>query len=151
MSTAILKLSENGDLQRIHDKWLMSSACTSQGSKLEVDRLQLGSFWALFVLCGSACLLALLVYFVRILCQFREHYTEEFAGSSSSSRSSRLQTFLTFVDGKEEEVIARSKTRQPERASNRGENEDTSVSRNGLERQQIQYSLNKSLSSCSEV
>ncbi|KAD7479123.1 hypothetical protein E3N88_02259 [Mikania micrantha] len=30
MSTAILKLSENGELQRIHDKWLMRSACSSQ-------------------------------------------------------------------------------------------------------------------------
>ncbi|KAL1370655.1 hypothetical protein AAHE18_01G076600 [Arachis hypogaea] len=26
VSTAILKLSENGDLQRIHDKWLTRSA-----------------------------------------------------------------------------------------------------------------------------
>ena len=36
MSTAILKLSENGDLQRIHDKWLMRSACTAQGTTTEV-------------------------------------------------------------------------------------------------------------------
>ena len=41
LSTAILELAENGDLQRIHDKWLLSSACLSQGAKLEVDRLNL--------------------------------------------------------------------------------------------------------------
>ncbi|KAK9995513.1 hypothetical protein SO802_020199 [Lithocarpus litseifolius] len=61
MSTAILKLSENGDLQRIHDKLLMRSACTAQGTTIEVDQLQLKSFQGLFVLCGFACLLALYV------------------------------------------------------------------------------------------
>ncbi|XP_015576348.1 glutamate receptor 3.6 isoform X2 [Ricinus communis] len=53
MSTAILKLSENGDLQRIHDKWLTRSACSSTSTKLEVDRLQLRSFWGLFLICGN--------------------------------------------------------------------------------------------------
>ena len=48
MSTAILKLSENGDLQRIHDKWLMRSAFTAQGTTTEVDQLQLKSFQGLF-------------------------------------------------------------------------------------------------------
>ncbi|KAK2657656.1 hypothetical protein Ddye_010708 [Dipteronia dyeriana] len=33
MSVAILQLSENGDLQRIHDKRLTRSACSSQGAK----------------------------------------------------------------------------------------------------------------------
>ncbi|PON82754.1 hypothetical protein TorRG33x02_215300 [Trema orientale] len=45
MSTAILKLSENGSLQRIHGKWLMRSACSSEGAKHDVDRLQMKSFW----------------------------------------------------------------------------------------------------------
>ncbi|KAJ0098236.1 hypothetical protein Patl1_29290 [Pistacia atlantica] len=53
MSTAILHLSENGDLQRIHDKWLLKSACSSQGTKHEVDQLHLNSFWGLFVMCVS--------------------------------------------------------------------------------------------------
>ena len=53
MSTAILKLSQNGDLQRIHDKWLMRSACTAQGTTTEVDQLQFKSFLGLFVLCWS--------------------------------------------------------------------------------------------------
>ncbi|KAL2905979.1 Glutamate receptor 3.6 [Bienertia sinuspersici] len=54
-STAILKLQDNGDLQRIHDKWLTKSACRSQDTKLEVDRLELKSFWGLFLLSGVAC------------------------------------------------------------------------------------------------
>ncbi|XP_047167594.1 glutamate receptor 3.3-like [Vigna umbellata] len=62
MSTAILKLSENGDLQRIHDKWLTRSACSSEGAKQGIDRLELTSFWGLFLLSGIACFVALLCY-----------------------------------------------------------------------------------------
>lgn len=126
MSTAILKLSENGDLQRIHDKWLISSSCASQGAKLQVDRLQLKSFWGLFVLCGSACFLALIIYFINMLRQFSKHYTEEVI-SAGSSTSARLQTFISFVDEKEEEVKSRSKRRQMERMSNRSASEDESM------------------------
>ncbi|ONH96088.1 hypothetical protein PRUPE_7G106900 [Prunus persica] len=126
MSTAILKLSENGDMQRIHDKWLISSSCASQGAKLQVDRLQLKSFWGLFVLCGSACFLALIIYFINMLHQFSKHYTEEVI-SAGSSTSARLQTFISFVDEKEEEVKSRSKRRQMERMSNRSASEDESM------------------------
>ena len=119
MSTAILKLSENGDLQRIHDKWLKGSACRSQGTKENVDRLELNSFWGLFVLCGFACLLALLLYLVQIVNQFARHYPdseEELASSSGqSSRSARFQTFLSFVGEKEEVAKRRSKRKRMER------------------------------------
>ncbi|PKI57045.1 glutamate receptor 3.6 [Punica granatum] len=144
MSTAILKLSENGDLQRIHDKWLKSIACTSQGSKLQVDRLQLKSFRGLFLVCGLACLLALLIYLGQMLYQFSRHCPEELDSSSgSSSRSKRLQTFLTFVDEKEEEVRKRSKRRQLEKASNRSMGGAESV--NDSRGSHIEYSSNQSL------
>ncbi|ONH97334.1 hypothetical protein PRUPE_7G184300 [Prunus persica] len=64
MSTAVLKLSEKGDLQKIRDKWLMRSACSAQGAKQSVDRLPLKSFWGLFVLSGIACFLALLLHVI---------------------------------------------------------------------------------------
>ena len=117
MSTAFLKLSENGDLQRIHDKWLMGSACTSQSTKLEVHRLQLKSFWGLFLLCGIACLVALFIYLIQIIRQFSKHYTKEPQSSGRSLQSGRLQTFLTFADEKEEEVKSRSKRKQSDRAA----------------------------------
>ncbi|PSS00373.1 Glutamate receptor 3.6 like [Actinidia chinensis var. chinensis] len=119
MSTAILKLSEDGELQRIHDKWLMRSACISQGAKLETDRLQLRSFSGLFLACGLTCLLALFVYFSLMIRKFCRHYAEESESVGSSSRSARLQTFLKFVDEKEEETKKRSKRRQLEWASSR--------------------------------
>lgn len=137
MSTALLKLSENGDLQRIHDKWLLRSPCTLQGAKLEVDRLQLKSFWGLFVLCGGACLIALIIYFSMMCYQFTKHYTDRLS-SSGSSTSRRLQTFLTFVDEKEEEVKSRSKRRQMEKMSNRSASEDDYT--NGSKRRHIDHS-----------
>ncbi|KAL8168312.1 hypothetical protein V2J09_009811 [Rumex salicifolius] len=124
MSTALLKLSENGDLQRIHDKWLMGSACRSQDTKLSVDRLELRSFWGLFLLCGLACLLALLVYVFLVVKQFIKHHNEEENDldergiSTRSSHSQRFLTFLSFVNEKEDEIKSRSKRRQLERMNN---------------------------------
>ncbi|XVF59904.1 hypothetical protein PTKIN_Ptkin07bG0313300 [Pterospermum kingtungense] len=130
MSTAILKLSENGDLQRIHDKWLKGSACRSQGTKEDVDRLELNSFWGLFVLCGFACLLALLAYLIQIVYQFTRHYpdSEDVASSTiQSSRSARIQTFLSFVGEKEEVAKSRSKRKRAERSSKRNSSDDGSL------------------------
>ncbi|GFQ06755.1 glutamate receptor 3.6 [Phtheirospermum japonicum] len=107
MSTAILTLSENGDLQRMHDKWLLRSACSSQGAKLQVDRLPLISFESLFFICGLACLVALLIYLIKTIRQFNLRYSDsEFSGPSLCSR--RLHAFLSFADEKEEATNARS-------------------------------------------
>lgn len=123
MSNAILKLSENGELQRIHDKWLIRSACTAQGTTIAVDRLQLKSFWGLFGLSGLACFLALFVYFIILFRKFNKH----FESSGRSSRIGRLQKFLKFLGEKEEEVRNRFKRRQMERVSKKGEDEDEST------------------------
>lgn len=134
MSTAILKLAENGDLQRIHDKWLLSIACLTQNAKLEVDRLNLKSFWGLYLVCGLACLLALLIYLILMMKQYKKHYVEEQVieaasttensnsnGNGSSGlklglrASGSIRTFLTFADEKESEMKSRSKRRQLEK------------------------------------
>ncbi|KAJ4965172.1 hypothetical protein NE237_017021 [Protea cynaroides] len=70
MSTAILTLAENGDLQRIHDKWLTTSVCSSDNTELESDQLHLNSFWGLFLICGAACFISLMIYFFFIIRQF---------------------------------------------------------------------------------
>ncbi|KAG7968835.1 hypothetical protein I3843_07G001300 [Carya illinoinensis] len=150
MSTAILRLSESGDLQRMHDKWLTRSACTPQGTKLEVDRLQLKSFWGLFVTCGFACLLALCIYLILMLRQFSRH-SEELEPSGRSSGSGRVQTFLTFIDEKEEDVKSRSKRRQMEKASIRSTGEDESTHSYSSKRRHIEANSIKSLDISNEV
>ncbi|PKA48221.1 Glutamate receptor 3.2 [Apostasia shenzhenica] len=125
MSTAILKLSENGDLQRIHDKWLMRSSCSSDSMEIESNRLQLNSFWGLYAICGGACFLALLIYFIIIICQFHRHFAEqepetpeEGSSKSGSSRSGRiLQSFLSFADDKQGSTRSKSNRGQMEQSA----------------------------------
>ncbi|MQL96500.1 hypothetical protein Taro_029169 [Colocasia esculenta] len=116
MSTAMLTLSENGDLQRIHDKWLTKRGCSSDSSELESDRLHLSSFSGLFLICGVACLLALLTHLVITIRQFIKNFHDEGADSSVRSRSLRsFKTFLSFVDEKEESTRGRSQQNSMER------------------------------------
>ncbi|KAL3620761.1 hypothetical protein CASFOL_035673 [Castilleja foliolosa] len=114
MSTAILTLSENGELQKIHDKWLSTGAC-SQATPVDPDQLQLKSFWGLYLLCGIACFLALLIYFGSILYKYKRwNLPEQKCEPSlkSSSKSIRIQRFLSFADRKEDESGSKRKRRR---------------------------------------
>ncbi|XP_027918723.1 glutamate receptor 3.6-like isoform X2 [Vigna unguiculata] len=100
MSTAILKLSESGDLQRIRDKWLTRRACSSEGAIQSNDRLELKSFWGLYLLIGMACFVALLCHVIRLMYRFSRHFNSNLEGSSFSSH---LRSFLSFANKKEAE------------------------------------------------
>ena len=115
MSTAILKLSENGDLQRIHDKWLTRSACSSEGAKQGIDRLELENFWGLFLLSGIACFIALLCYVIRMAYRFSRDSNSN--NIECSSLSARLRSFLSFVNEREGEDKCWPKTRRKEKCS----------------------------------
>ncbi|KDP43779.1 hypothetical protein JCGZ_22406 [Jatropha curcas] len=128
MSSAILTLSESGDLQRIRDKWLSRRACNSEDASGEANRLHLESFWGLFLICGTACLLAFILYLVQLLRKFKL-YSKELEGGSlrQSSLSAHFQTFLSFVDEKEKDVKKRSKRRRMDQKAS-----DTNINRNAL-------------------
>uniref|UniRef100_A0A804PE08 Glutamate receptor n=1 Tax=Zea mays TaxID=4577 RepID=A0A804PE08_MAIZE len=102
LSTAILTLSEDGELQRIHDKWLKTGDCSSDNTEfVDSNQLRLESFMGLFLICGAACVLALLIYFGITLRQYLRHEQPGSAisadsGSSTSKRS--LRKFISFVD-----------------------------------------------------
>ncbi|KAK4348933.1 hypothetical protein RND71_031688 [Anisodus tanguticus] len=117
LSTAILTLSENGDLQRIHDKWLARSACSLDNAELESDRLHLRSFSGLFLICGIACFIALLIYFLQILRKFhRTSNAEVVSDGQTTSRSKRLQTLLSLIDEKADKSNRGSKRRKIDRS-----------------------------------
>lgn len=124
MSTAILALSENGELEKIHKKWLNTRAC-GQSNTDNSDQLQLKSFWGLFVMCGIACFLALLVYFCLMLRKFSRYFPQlsEDPSPRSGSKSIRIKRFLSFVDEKEEELKNKLKRKHMEGVS-RGNVED---------------------------
>ncbi|KAJ8540003.1 hypothetical protein K7X08_026392 [Anisodus acutangulus] len=114
LSTAILQLSENGELQRIHDKWLSNNGCSSQNNQVDDTRLSLSSFWGLYVICGSTCAVALIVFFCSVYCQFlrcapeiEETEISEPLSARSSRRTLRLYSFkdlIDFVDKREVEI-----------------------------------------------
>jgi hypothetical protein len=109
LSTAILELSENGDLQRIHEKWLNDRMTESQSqtNELDSDSLQVYSFSGLFLICGVACVITLAIHAGVLVHKYWEHTASSQQavlsstdGSSRSSRS-RLQAFLSFADRRE--------------------------------------------------
>lgn len=116
MSTAILKLSENGDLQRIHDKWLTKSSCSQDNTEIESSQLHLKSFLGLFLLCGIACIVALCIYFTRICHRFhrtsRTQVVSELQGSKSNLQ--RLRTLINLIDEREDPSNRRKKRRERE-------------------------------------
>jgi glutamate receptor, ionotropic, plant len=104
LSTAILALSENGELQRIHDKWLNKGDCAADNTEfVDSNQLRLESFWGLFLICGVACVLALLIYFGIMLRLFLRHEPPESAVSEPGRSKSRcnLKKFFSFADGRE--------------------------------------------------
>lgn len=120
MSTAILKLSENGGLQRIHDKWLTRSSCRSEEEKQGMDRLDLQSFWGLFLITGIACFVSLLCYIIQMAYSYQKHYSKNNNNNVQfSSRSARLRSFLSFVNEKEEEDKCSENRIKKEKSSSR--------------------------------
>lgn len=109
MSTAILTLSENGELQRIHDKWLSQISCTSDDDQLQSNQLGLKSFWGLFLITGVASFIAIVVFLCRRVCEFIRHPRNSdnedsnvSASHSIATRSARvLRSFASFIDEKE--------------------------------------------------
>ncbi|XP_054816643.1 glutamate receptor 3.4-like isoform X2 [Prosopis cineraria] len=116
MSTAILQLSENGDLQKIHDKWLLKNECSAtQNNDENSNQLSLSSFWGLFLISGIACLLALIAFCIRVFCQFTKFTpgTDEEADQEiiqrriDTKRPCRTPSFkdlIEFADKREAEI-----------------------------------------------
>ncbi|KAI8007199.1 Glutamate receptor 3.4 [Camellia lanceoleosa] len=131
LSTAILQLSENGDLQRIHDKWLSSNTCP-QGNQVDANRLSLTSFWGLFLICGVVCFISLTIFFCRLCLQYQKYNPdgqEQEIEENEPARRRRLlrapsfKGMIDFVDKKEveiKEMIKRKSSdskRQPSQSS----------------------------------
>ncbi|WCJ37575.1 glutamate receptor 5 [Euphorbia peplus] len=113
MSTAILKLSENGMLQKIREKWFCKKGCPGEkGQNSEPNQLQMISFWGLYLLCGAITLSALLLFLLRVARQFMRYKGRQLqlispSQNPSTSRYSCYQVFfhfLDFIDEKEEAI-----------------------------------------------
>ncbi|XP_009765707.1 glutamate receptor 3.7 isoform X2 [Nicotiana tabacum] len=119
MSTAILKLAENGKLQEIHKKWFCQLGCPADRRKdSEPNQLHLSSFWALYLLSGAVTLLALVVFLFRTIRQYIRYKRKQADPSSpSNTRCSQvIYSFFDFIDEKEEAIkrIFAHDTSQPQ-------------------------------------
>ncbi|XP_051124667.1 glutamate receptor 3.3-like [Andrographis paniculata] len=145
LSTAILTLSENGDLQRIHDKWLITHPCASDNTELESDRLHLKSFQGLFLLCGIACVIALLIYFAQIIHKFLQvEHDENLSEGTSSSRSKRFQTLLSLIDEKADVSRSDKKRRKVDKSLSEGNREIDLEKHSSVRRHSQSFSENTS-------
>ncbi|WZZ56554.1 hypothetical protein YC2023_056661 [Brassica napus] len=116
MSTAILQLSEEGELEKIHRKWLnYKHECSMQIQNSETSQLSLKSFWGLFLICGITCFIALTVFFWRVFWQYQrllpdtgdEERASEVTEASRSGRGLRAPSFkelVKIVDKREAEI-----------------------------------------------
>ncbi|CAM0909460.1 unnamed protein product [Alopecurus aequalis] len=141
LSTAILQLSESGQLQRIHDEWFTDPSCSTEDSGLGAVRLSLGSFWGLFLVCGLICVFALMVFFGRVCWQYSRYSSSGADGEPSDAaaaavataviaemhptkpKPTRLGSFkelMQFVDKKEEEIKKTMKRRSSEKDNGAG-------------------------------
>ncbi|XP_021907183.1 glutamate receptor 3.4-like isoform X2 [Carica papaya] len=137
MSTAILQLSENGDLQKIHNKWLTHNECSMQITETDDNQLSLKSFWGLFVICGASCIIALAIFSGRIFCQFRRFSPEneesdnveeiEPARPRRSARTSSFKNLIDFVDKKEAEIKEMIKRRSSDKKQSAAPSSDGQV------------------------
>ncbi|GLJ46361.1 hypothetical protein SUGI_0977220 [Cryptomeria japonica] len=93
ISTAILNLSETGELQRIHDKWLGKSSCNSHAEQEGPNQLGLTNFWGLFLIMGVTSFAALLAFVCYSVIQFRNRPSTP----DGSQNRSVLIRFLYFV------------------------------------------------------
>ncbi|XAR68094.1 hypothetical protein NMG60_11003104 [Bertholletia excelsa] len=130
LSTAILQLSENGELQRIHKKWLSPEDCSAQSTQPAENRLSLTSFWGLFLICGIACFIALAIFFFRVWWQYRRYVPEgedeeidepQPPRPRQLMRRTSLRHWIDFFDTREEEI------KDTFRRKNRGEEEPASL------------------------
>lgn len=107
LSSAIMKLSENGDLQRIHDKWFCKAGCTPQtAGSSDSDQLHLSNFWGLFLICGIAAIVSLFIFLIRALHQYirlnKNH--KDPAEQSRKGCCQAIYSFFDFIDEKEEAI-----------------------------------------------
>lgn len=73
-STAVLKLAENGELQRIHDLWLDNESCTKRNVARDATELGLNTFWGLFLITGCASIFCCCVYCTRMIIRYHKMF-----------------------------------------------------------------------------
>ncbi|KAE8647217.1 glutamate receptor 2.7 [Cucumis sativus] len=99
VSRAVLNVTESEKMNQIQNTWF-GDQCNSlsSGSKVTSSRLSLGSFWGLFLIAGSAAIIALLVY--GFIFFHKEQHTLHRTADQGSNNTVRdkIRAFLKTYD-----------------------------------------------------
>lgn len=115
LSSAILKLSENGDLQKIYKNSFCGTDCRAQSAeRSRPEQLHLSNFLGLFILCGIAIAVSLLLFLLKSIRQFIRYKSKQQCPTEISNRgcSQMIYSFFEFLDEKEEAIVNMFKQKQ---------------------------------------
>eukprot|EP00253_Pinus_taeda_P013220 PITA_13220 len=116
MSTSVLEVAEGPKSQEIRKKYFNNSTdCSSGGPQENSNRLSIDSFWGLFLITGSASAMGLLIYLGRLLYTYVRHrlpQEQQHFPSTKHLISSRLKSFLNYMDEKKESENAKETSRE---------------------------------------
>lgn len=108
ISRAVLSLSEDKEMQQIETKWFNNTGCTDSGAKVGSNRLSMGSFWGLYLITGSVSLVAVTIFFFRLLCIYmrdpnvKDDNNNELGDPSTGKSLKRaMKSFMVYVAQKE--------------------------------------------------
>lgn len=118
-SEAILKLSENGELRSLEEKWFAPSPECSGSAEVNNNKtecLSLQDFWGLFLISGTTSTICALVFLVR-------NYTSRQDASEGNITSSGRSIWSKMI-GFAKYIYARRERKFPARASALDQNPD---------------------------
>ncbi|KAJ9136084.1 hypothetical protein P3X46_033196 [Hevea brasiliensis] len=90
-SKAILRLSENGELVKLENKWFaLSQDCSSSATDNETESLSLKSFWSLFVISGATSTICFLLFLIRLLNKYCDYEKANQGGNATPSEKNSV-------------------------------------------------------------
>ncbi|XP_023536844.1 glutamate receptor 2.7-like [Cucurbita pepo subsp. pepo] len=95
ISRAVLNVTESEKMNQLQRKWFKNEDNSwSSISKITSSRLNLSSFWGLFLIAGTAAIIALLIYFIIFF--YKEQH--KLSHASNSSIGSKIRALLRIYD-----------------------------------------------------
>jgi ionotropic glutamate receptor len=132
ISLSVLEISEGSagsESQNIRKKYFNNTDCSNAGPPETSNRLNMESFWGLFLITGTASATGLLIYLGRLVYKYVRHrlpHEQQQFPSTKHLISSRLKSFANYMD--EKKLSVKSKEISQESDQNLPETPDLGTS-----------------------
>ncbi|XP_034893800.1 glutamate receptor 2.7 isoform X2 [Populus alba] len=89
VSKAILKLSENGELKTLEERWFAPSReCSSSATDNDItESLSLQNFWGIYIITGATSTICFLLFLFRLLKNYHHQQDEDRGNATPSDKS----------------------------------------------------------------